>query len=165
MTLRFQTYTYRSTHTTVGSYFSSQILSLKLLHYPARRQFSEEDSWAWTESLKGWHTAFGCIWKRHMFSNFQQTALLTREKHVSRIRIWLPILVWSKLILRLCSLFGKYQKCFVCTLKLYSLNAVQAERIIVCSSGTQNYSLGHVLLKFLLLFCIFLYFLIYLIKY
>lgn len=160
MTLSFQAYTYKNTHITVGQtlfqfidfiFETSALAGKKKADWRPRR--------VWTQSLNGSHTDFGHVWERNMFSNFQQTALLTRERHVSRIRVWLPILVCLKVTLWLCSLFGRFLKCFVCTPMLYSLTAMQAEGIIDCSFGTQNYSLGNVLLKFLLQICLFRIFL------
>lgn len=156
MTLSFQTYTYKNTHRTVGqTLFQVEDFIFETSALANKKKADGRHRRTWTESLKGSHTDLGHVWERNMFSNFQQTALLTRGKHVSRRRVWLPILVCLKVPLWLCSLFGRFLKCFVCTPMLYSLTTTQAEGTIGCSLGTQNYSLGNVLLKFLLHICLF----------
>lgn len=154
MTLRFQTCTSTNTRITVGrTLFQFIAFIFETSALAGKKKAHWRHSRAWTESLKGSHTDFGHVWERNMFSNFQQTALLTREKHVNIIRMWLLILVCLKVTLWLCSLFGGFLNCFVCMPMLYSLTAMQAEGILGCSFGIQNYSLGNVLLKFWLHIC------------
>lgn len=129
LTLSFQTYTYKNTHITVGqTLFQVVDFIFETSALAGKKKADGRHRRAWTESLKGSHTDLGHVWERNMFSNFQQTALLTREKHVSRIRVWLPILVCLKVPLWLCSLFGRFLKCFVCTPMLYSLTTNASRR-------------------------------------